>query len=40
LPLPGGGWRNSFSGRIIQREVAPAELFEEFPVALLVRDSA
>jgi (1->4)-alpha-D-glucan 1-alpha-D-glucosylmutase len=40
LPLPGGAWRNCFSGQVIQREISPAELFAVFPVALLMRDSA
>ena len=40
LPLPGGSWRNCFTGECVQREVAPAALFAGFPVALLLRDSA
>jgi (1->4)-alpha-D-glucan 1-alpha-D-glucosylmutase len=40
LPLPGGSWRNCFTGECVQREVAPAALFAAFPVALLFRDSA
>jgi (1->4)-alpha-D-glucan 1-alpha-D-glucosylmutase len=40
LPLPGGAWRNVFSAAVLQREASPAELFEAFPVALLVRDPA
>jgi (1->4)-alpha-D-glucan 1-alpha-D-glucosylmutase len=40
LPLPGGSWRNCFTGECVQREVAPAALFAAFPVALLLRDSA
>jgi (1->4)-alpha-D-glucan 1-alpha-D-glucosylmutase len=40
LPLPGGAWRNCFTGEIVQREVTPAALFASFPVALLIRDSA
>jgi (1->4)-alpha-D-glucan 1-alpha-D-glucosylmutase len=39
LPLPGGAWRNCFTGQVIQREISPAELFAAFPVALLIRDS-
>jgi (1->4)-alpha-D-glucan 1-alpha-D-glucosylmutase len=39
LPLPGGAWRNCFTERVFQREISPAELFEPFPVALLIRDS-
>jgi (1->4)-alpha-D-glucan 1-alpha-D-glucosylmutase len=40
LPLPGGAWRNCFTGQVIQREISPAELFAAFPVALLIRDSS
>ena len=40
LPLPGGSWRNCFSGESVQREISPAALFAAFPVALLVRDAA
>jgi (1->4)-alpha-D-glucan 1-alpha-D-glucosylmutase len=40
LPLPGGAWRNCFTGQVIQREISPAELFGSFPVALLIRDPA
>jgi (1->4)-alpha-D-glucan 1-alpha-D-glucosylmutase len=40
LPLPGGAWHNTFTGEIIQREVAPADLFAGFPVALLTRDAS
>jgi (1->4)-alpha-D-glucan 1-alpha-D-glucosylmutase len=40
LPLPGGSWRNCFTGECVQREVSPAALFAAFPVALLLRDSA
>jgi (1->4)-alpha-D-glucan 1-alpha-D-glucosylmutase len=40
LPLPGGAWRNAFTGDVIQRDIAPAELFAAFPVALLIRDAA
>jgi (1->4)-alpha-D-glucan 1-alpha-D-glucosylmutase len=40
LPLPGGSWRNCFTGAGVQREVTPAELFAGFPVALLIRDPA
>jgi (1->4)-alpha-D-glucan 1-alpha-D-glucosylmutase len=40
LPLPGGSWRNCFTGESVQREVPPAELFAGFPVALLIRDPA
>jgi (1->4)-alpha-D-glucan 1-alpha-D-glucosylmutase len=38
LPLPGGSWRNCFTGECIQREVSPSALFALFPVALLIRD--
>jgi (1->4)-alpha-D-glucan 1-alpha-D-glucosylmutase len=40
LPLPGGAWRNCFTGEMIQREAVPGELFAGFPVALLIRDPA
>jgi (1->4)-alpha-D-glucan 1-alpha-D-glucosylmutase len=40
LPLPGGSWRNCFTGGCIQREVSPAALFASFPVALLIRESS
>jgi (1->4)-alpha-D-glucan 1-alpha-D-glucosylmutase len=40
LPLPGGAWRNCFTDQVIQRETSPAELFADFPVALLIRDIA
>ena len=40
LPLPGGLWRNCFTGAVLQREVAPAALFDAFPVALLIREAA
>jgi (1->4)-alpha-D-glucan 1-alpha-D-glucosylmutase len=39
LPLPGGVWRNCFTNQIIQREISPGELFQSFPVALLIRES-
>jgi (1->4)-alpha-D-glucan 1-alpha-D-glucosylmutase len=40
LPLPGGVWRDLFSAQVLQREAAPAALFAEFPVSLLIRESA
>jgi (1->4)-alpha-D-glucan 1-alpha-D-glucosylmutase len=40
LPLPGGVWRNCFTGAVLQREAIPDTLFNSFPVALLVRDGA
>ncbi|MEO7208749.1 MAG: malto-oligosyltrehalose synthase [Steroidobacteraceae bacterium] len=40
LPLPGGAWRNCFTGECVQREVTPGALFASFPVALLFRDAA
>jgi (1->4)-alpha-D-glucan 1-alpha-D-glucosylmutase len=40
LPLPGGVWRDLFSGQILQREASPAALFADFPVSLLVRESS
>ncbi|HEX3915402.1 MAG TPA: malto-oligosyltrehalose synthase [Steroidobacteraceae bacterium] len=39
LPLPGGVWRNCFTGEVIQREITPGALFAAFPVALLIRDA-
>jgi (1->4)-alpha-D-glucan 1-alpha-D-glucosylmutase len=39
LPLPGGAWRNCFTDEIVQREIAPATLFQSFPVALLIRET-
>ena len=39
LPLPRGVWRNCFTNAVLQGAAAPAELFEAFPVALLVRES-
>jgi (1->4)-alpha-D-glucan 1-alpha-D-glucosylmutase len=39
LPLPGGVWRDLFSGQVLQREAAPQTLFADFPVSLLVRES-
>ena len=38
LPLPRGRWRNVFTDAVVEDSVGPAELFAEFPVALLVRD--
>jgi (1->4)-alpha-D-glucan 1-alpha-D-glucosylmutase len=38
LTLPGGLWRNAFTGAALQREAAPDALFNEFPVALLIRE--
>jgi (1->4)-alpha-D-glucan 1-alpha-D-glucosylmutase len=38
LPLPGGFWRNCFTGEAVQREIMPGALFARFPVALLLRD--
>jgi (1->4)-alpha-D-glucan 1-alpha-D-glucosylmutase len=40
LPLPGGVWRDLFSGQVLQREAEPKTLFADFPVSLLVRESA
>ncbi len=38
LPLPGGTWRNCFTGALLQREAIPDTLFNSFPVALLIRE--
>jgi (1->4)-alpha-D-glucan 1-alpha-D-glucosylmutase len=40
LRLPRGVWKNWFSGAQTQGAIAPAELFDEFPVALLIREDA
>jgi len=40
LPLPGGAWRNCFTGAVLQREAIPDTLFNSFPVALLIRYGA
>ncbi|MDP9066258.1 MAG: malto-oligosyltrehalose synthase, partial [Pseudomonadota bacterium] len=37
LPLPRGEWKNYFTGATLQGAAAPTELFEAFPVALLIR---
>jgi (1->4)-alpha-D-glucan 1-alpha-D-glucosylmutase len=38
LPLPGGLWRNCFTGAVLEREITPDALFNSFPVALLIRE--
>jgi (1->4)-alpha-D-glucan 1-alpha-D-glucosylmutase len=38
LPLPEGNWRNEFTGEIFKGDVATSNLFNKFPVALLVRE--
>jgi (1->4)-alpha-D-glucan 1-alpha-D-glucosylmutase len=40
LRLPAGVWRHEFSGQTFEGLVRPAELFSQFPVALLVKTSA
>ena len=40
LPLPRGNWRNCFTEDIVQDAVRPAELFDAFPVALLIREGS
>jgi (1->4)-alpha-D-glucan 1-alpha-D-glucosylmutase len=40
LPLPRGTWRNRFTDTVVQGTVGPADLFDAFPVALLVREEA
>jgi (1->4)-alpha-D-glucan 1-alpha-D-glucosylmutase len=40
LPLPRGTWRNRFTDAVVQGAVDPADLFDAFPVALLVREDA
>jgi (1->4)-alpha-D-glucan 1-alpha-D-glucosylmutase len=37
LPLPGGTWRNVFTGALLQQAAGPGELFAGFPVALLTK---
>jgi (1->4)-alpha-D-glucan 1-alpha-D-glucosylmutase len=38
LHLPGGNWRDEFTGEHFSGEVATDDLFRKFPVALLVRE--
>jgi (1->4)-alpha-D-glucan 1-alpha-D-glucosylmutase len=38
LPLPRGKWKNCFTDTVLQDAIGPAELFEAFPVALLIRE--
>ena len=37
LPLPPGNWRNLFTDSVLRGEVAVADLFNAFPVALLLK---
>jgi (1->4)-alpha-D-glucan 1-alpha-D-glucosylmutase len=37
LPLPKGEWRNLFSGVVARSSVPAAQLFADFPVAVLTR---
>jgi (1->4)-alpha-D-glucan 1-alpha-D-glucosylmutase len=37
LPLPRGNWKNHFTGASAQGAASPDELFDQFPVALLIR---
>ncbi len=37
LSLPRGSWKNCFSEAVVQDGVGPADLFGQFPVALLIR---
>jgi len=37
LPLPRGTWMNHFTGASSHGAVSPGELFDQFPVALLIR---
>lgn len=39
VPLPAGVWKDAFTGRQWMGGVAPSDLFQAFPVALLVRVS-
>lgn len=38
LPLPRGTWKNRFTNAMCQGVASPGELFEGFPVALLIRE--
>jgi (1->4)-alpha-D-glucan 1-alpha-D-glucosylmutase len=38
LPLPRGTWKNRFTDTVLQGVVSPGELFDAFPVALLIRE--
>jgi (1->4)-alpha-D-glucan 1-alpha-D-glucosylmutase len=40
LPLPRGAWKNCFTEAVLGGTVGPADLFEAFPVALLIREGA
>jgi (1->4)-alpha-D-glucan 1-alpha-D-glucosylmutase len=40
LLLPRGKWKNCFTDAVLQDAIGPAELFEAFPVALLVQEGA
>jgi (1->4)-alpha-D-glucan 1-alpha-D-glucosylmutase len=39
LPLPKGDWRNLFSGGIARSSISAAQLFADFPVAVLTREA-
>jgi (1->4)-alpha-D-glucan 1-alpha-D-glucosylmutase len=39
LPLPRGTFRNRFTDTVLQGSASPAELFDGFPVALLIREA-
>ena len=40
LPLPEGKWRHAFTDAWLEGDAAAAQLFAEFPVALLTREEA
>ena len=40
LPLPGGSWKNVFTQQKLSASASAVELFGQFPVALLVKESA
>ena len=40
LALPRGRWKNRFTDAVLKDAIGPAELFEAFPVALLIREGA
>ncbi len=39
VPLPAGRWKNWLTGATLEGDVTPAELFKDFPVAALVKQS-
>jgi (1->4)-alpha-D-glucan 1-alpha-D-glucosylmutase len=39
LALPRGKWKNCFTDAVLKDTIGPAQLFQAFPVALLIRDA-